>query len=71
MNRHQIRMNDQPIEVERVNHNTFNVQLGNKSLCIQYKQDNEGADHWIDLNTNHETEETKAIGEQLEELFKG
>ncbi len=70
MNTHQIRLNDQPAEVQRIDHHTFNVNVDGRDIRLQYRQDNEGADHWIDLNSNHETEETKAIGEQLQELIK-
>lgn len=65
-----IRVNNEPAEVEKVDHNTFTVHTGSRDIRVQYREDNEGAAHWIDLNTYHETEEAKLIGEQLEQLEK-
>lgn len=64
----QIRYNDSPVNIERLDRNTFCVHLPGRDLRLQYQEDNEGADHWLDLDTNHETEETKALGEQLGDL---
>lgn len=61
----QIRYNESPVEIERLDRNTFCVHLPGRDLRLQYQPDNEGADHWLDLDTNHETEETRQLGEQL------
>jgi hypothetical protein len=66
----EIRYNNAPVQVDRLNDDTFCVHLPGRDVRIQYKADNEGADHWLDLESNHETEETKALGEQLGELLK-
>jgi hypothetical protein len=68
--RSSIRYNDAPVEIDRVGRDTFCVHLPGRDLTIQYRADNEGADHWLDLATDHETEETKKIGEQLASLLK-
>ncbi len=70
MRQDQIRYNNTPVQVDRLGDDTFCVHLPGKDVRIQYKPDNEGADHWLDLDSDHETEETKALGEQLGELLK-
>ncbi len=67
----QIRYNNSPVQVDRLNEDTFCVHLPERDVRIQFKSDNEGADHWLDLDSNHETEETKALGEQLGGLLDG
>jgi hypothetical protein len=64
-----INYNNSPIHIERLDHNTFCVHLPERNVRLQYKPDNEGADHWLDLDSNRETEETKQLGEQLESLI--
>ena len=66
----QIRYNNNPVSIDRLDRDTFCVHLPERDLTIQYRPDNEGADHWLDLATDHETEETKKIGEQLAPLLK-
>lgn len=70
MNPLQINYNNSPVTIDRLDRDTFCVHLPDRDLRIQYRADNEGADHWLDLGTNHETEETKKIGEQLAPLLK-
>lgn len=70
MRQDQIRYNNAPVQVDRLGDDTFCVHLPERDVRIQYKPDNEGADHWLDLDSDHETEETKALGEQLGELLK-
>ena len=70
MGQTQISYNNSPVQVDRLNEDTFCVHLPQRDVRIQYKPDNEGADHWLDLDTDHETEETKALGEQLGGLLK-
>jgi len=66
----QINYNNSPVNYERLDRDTFCVHLPERDVTIQYRSDNEGADHWLDLDTNHETEETKQLGEQLAPLLK-
>ena len=66
----QINYNNAPVNVDRVDRDTFCVHLSGRDVTIQYRLDNEGADHWLDLATDHETEETKKLGEQLAPLLK-
>jgi len=70
MGQTQINYNNSPVNVDRLNENTFCVHLPQRDVRIQFKPDNEGADHWLDLDSDHETEETKALGEQLGGLLK-
>lgn len=70
MRQDQIRYNNTPVQVDRLSEDTFCVHLPERDVRIQYKPDNEGADHWLDLDSDHETEETKALGEQLGSLLK-
>jgi hypothetical protein len=66
----QIHYNNSPVSIDRIDRETFCVHLPGRDLRIQYQPDNEGADHWLDLETNRETEQTKALGEQLEPLLE-
>ena len=66
----QIRYNNSPVDIDLLDRNTFCVHLPDKDIRVQYQPDNEGADHWLDLDTNHETEQTKALGEQLSRLLE-
>jgi hypothetical protein len=66
----QIQYNNSPVSIDRIDRDTFCVHLPDRDIRVQYKPDNEGADHWLDLDSNHETEETKALGEQLDALLK-
>jgi hypothetical protein len=61
----QIDYNNATVPIERIDDDTFCVHLPDNDLRIQYQPDNEGADHWIDLNSNKETEQTIKLGEQL------
>jgi hypothetical protein len=70
MKSHQINYNDTPVNIDRLDRETFCVHLPERDVTIQYRADNEGADHWLDLATDHETEETKKLGEQLAPLLK-
>jgi hypothetical protein len=65
----QIQYNNAPVTIDRIDKHTFCVHLPEKDVRVQYKADNEGADHWLDLDTNHETEQTKQLGEQLGPLL--
>lgn len=66
----EITYNNSPVNIDRLDRETFCVHLPDRDVTIQYRADNEGADHWLDLSTNHETEQTKALGEQLAPLLK-
>ena len=66
----QINYNNSPVNVDRIDRDTFCVHLAGRDVTIQYRPDNEGADHWLDLATDHETEETRKLGEQLASLLK-
>ena len=46
----------------------FVAQLPGEDLLIEYTEDDEGAGHWLDEKTNHETEVSTEIG-QLIELY--
>ncbi|HEX6914595.1 MAG TPA: hypothetical protein VF145_05115 [Chitinophagaceae bacterium] len=71
MNKSEIRYNNQPVSIDRIDRNTFCVHLPNRDLRLQYQPDNEGADHWLDLDSNRETEETRVLGEQLSSMVDG
>jgi hypothetical protein len=65
----QIQYNNAAVTIDRIDKLTFCVHLPERDIRVQYKADNEGADHWLDLDTNHETEQTKQLGEQLGPLL--
>jgi hypothetical protein len=65
----EIQYNNAPISIDRIDRDTFCVHLPGRDLRLQHRADNEGADHWLDLDTNHETDETKKLGAQLEDLL--
>jgi hypothetical protein len=65
----QIQYNNSPVSIDRIDRDTFCVHLPERDIRIQYKPDNEGADHWLDLDSNRETEQTKQLGEQLGSLL--
>lgn len=65
----QIRYNNAPVNIDRIDDQTFCVHLPDRDLRLQYRADNEGADHWLDLELNRETEQTRQLGEQLAPLL--
>lgn len=70
MDQLQIRYNNAPVNIDRVDRDTFCVHLPEKDLRLQYRADNEGADHWLDLDSNRETEQTRQLGEQIGPLLE-
>lgn len=65
-----IQFDNRSVPIDRIGSDTFCVHLPDRDVRIQYQPDNEGADHWIDLDTNHETTETKQLGEELGRLLE-
>ncbi len=70
MNKKEIKFKNEIVDVEILPDNTFAITYGGKEIKVQYMQDNEGAVHWMNMETNKETEETKALGLELEKLLK-
>jgi hypothetical protein len=70
MNTHNVNWNGEQVHVELADDYIFIVHLKDKTVRIQYKPDNEGADHWIDLEHDRETEEAVSLGEQLGPLIE-
>lgn len=66
----QITFNNAPVDVDRLDEHTFCVHLPGRDVRLQYRSDNEGADHWLDLDSDHETSETKQLGEVLAPLLR-
>ncbi len=65
MKTEKISLNGQSLNVDFITEDTFCIHFADRDIHLQYKQDNEGADHWIDLSTNDETEEAVALGELI------
>jgi hypothetical protein len=69
MNTKHIHYKGQQVEVDILEDDIFCVYLPGKKLRLQYKPDNEGADHWLDLESNHETDEAVELGEEIGKFF--
>ena len=70
MKTEKINYNGTSLDVDVISSDTFCVHLDRRDIHLQYRQDNEGADHWVDLDTNDETDESMKLGEALEPLLQ-
>jgi hypothetical protein len=61
-----ITIGNQPAMAEQTDKTSFVVRVADKALHLYIKQDNEGANHWLDASTNSETQETKEAGSAIE-----
>ena len=66
-----IHYNNTDIRVEQSAKGRFIVHLPGKTMCLNLKQDNEGANHWFEDNKDNETQETRTIGETIEMHMAG
>jgi hypothetical protein len=61
-----IQYHQQDIKVTEQGENHFTVELPERPLRLQLKQDSDGANHWLEEDKEHETEQTKAVGLAIE-----
>lgn len=57
-----IQLDQQEIGVTRQDENIFIVRLPEKTIHLEKRQDNEGANHWFEEGKDNETTQTAAIG---------
>lgn len=61
-----INYDNRTVTVEQLGKEHYKVLLPVKTLHLTLKQDNEGANHWFEDDTDNETPVTKALGEAIE-----
>ena len=66
MNTFKIDYNNDTVLVEQTDNTHFTVHLVGGDLKLKLKQDNEGASHWFEEGTDHETDETSSIGVEID-----
>ncbi len=57
-----IQLDQHEIGVTRQDENIFIVRLPEKTIHLEKRQDNEGANHWFEEGKDNETTQTAAIG---------
>jgi hypothetical protein len=57
-----IQLDQHEISVTQQDENIFIVRLPEKTIHLEKRQDNEGANHWFEEGKDNETSQTEAIG---------
>lgn len=66
MNTFSIPYQGETLEVTQQSKHLFSVNLPDKKLELELKQDNEGANHWFEAGTDNATETSRNIGVAIE-----
>lgn len=61
-----IQLNNHEIGVVRQDEDVFIVRLPEKTIHLEKREDNEGANHWFEEGKDNETTQTSQIGTAIE-----